>query len=222
MHIYDLYDLLTYFDEELHIYTSNNEWLSHTIFKTKHHPSLVQTGMRSYFNGGGTPSSSSATPPPSLSSGGGAARRSSSYVPGGVRSSSASLPRSPDNDYQPSVAMSVHSSGGGGGQDVYMNIYQNTNHPSLFVSVHILFTFNVVLYLCHNNYVHDEKYLGRQVGTKHRIFVTSSGETTFCGYLDSRSLPKLGIKDCPNFPAILGLIFYAKIRCLVGRVFGNE
>jgi len=23
-----------------------------------------------------------------------------------------------------------------GGQDVYMNIYQNTNHPSLFVSVH--------------------------------------------------------------------------------------
>ena len=107
------------------------------------HSSLVQTGMRSYFNGGGTPSSASATPPPSLSAGaGGAARRSSSYVPGGGRSSSASLPRSPDNDFQPSVALSAHSghsgSGGGGGQDVYVNIYQNTNHPSLFVSVHLV------------------------------------------------------------------------------------
>ena len=99
--------------------------------------------MRSYFNGGGTPSSASATPPPSLSAGaGGAARRSSSYVPSGGRSSSASLPRSPDNDFQPSVALSAHSghsgSGGGGGQDVYVNIYQNTNPPSLFVSVHLV------------------------------------------------------------------------------------
>ena len=201
MHIYDLYDLLTYFDEELHIYTSNNEWLSHTIFKTKHHPSLVQTGMRSYFNGGGTPSSSSATPPPSLSSGGGAARRSSSYVPGGVRYSSASLPRSPDNDYQPSVAMSVHSSGGGGGgQDVYMNIYQNTNHPSLFVSVHILFTFNVVLYLCHNNYVHDEKYLGRQVGTK-------LGRDHLLWLFWLRKFAKVRYKRLPKFPGDPGINF---------------
>ena len=93
--------------------------------------------MRSYFNGGGTNSSSSATPPPSLSSGGGGgARRSSSYVPGGGRSSSASLPRSPDNDFQSSAAMSAHSGGPGSSHDVYVNIYQNTNHPSLFVSVH--------------------------------------------------------------------------------------
>ena len=94
----------------------------------------LQTGMRSYFNGGGTgtPSTSSATPPPSISSGG--ARRSSSYMPGGGRSSSASLPRSPDNDLHPMVA---HSSGGqGSSNDVYVNIYQNTNHPSLFVSVY--------------------------------------------------------------------------------------
>ena len=103
--------------------------------------------MRSYFNGAGTPSSSSATPPPSLSSGGGGgARRSSSYMPSGSggRSSSASLPRSPDNDLH--QAMSAHSSvvgssgvggapGSSSSHDVYVNIYQNTNHPSLFVSV---------------------------------------------------------------------------------------
>ena len=47
--------------------------------------------------------------------------------------SSASLPRSPDN---PSGI--VNNGGGsmmhGSNQEVYVNIYQNTNHPSLFVS----------------------------------------------------------------------------------------
>lgn len=89
----------------------------------------IQTGMRSYFNGGGTPSSSSATPPPSMSSGLVGGRRSSSYLPAaGGRSSSASLPRSPDND------MTSHMTSQGSSHDVYVNIYQNTNHPSLFVS----------------------------------------------------------------------------------------
>jgi len=88
----------------------------------------LQTGMRSYFNGGGTPTSSSATPPPSMSSGPVGGRRSSSYLPAGGRSSSASLPRSPDNDITSHIASQSSS------HDVYVNIYQNTNHPALFVS----------------------------------------------------------------------------------------
>ena len=90
--------------------------------------------MRSYFNGGG--STSSATPPPSMSG-----RARSGQILGAQRSSSASLPRSPENDLQ--AMMNVGGSSGsaqgslgshGSNQEVYVNIYQNTNHPSLFVS----------------------------------------------------------------------------------------
>ena len=90
--------------------------------------------MRSYFNGGG--STSSATPPPSMSG----RARSGQIL--GARSSSASLPRSPESDLQ--AMMNVGGSSGsaqgslgshGSNQEVYVNIYQNTNHPSLFVSV---------------------------------------------------------------------------------------
>ena len=91
--------------------------------------------MRSYFNGGG--SGSSATPPPSMS---GRSRGSTGQIMG-ARSSSASLPRSPESDLA-TMAMMQGSSGSGQGslgshgsnQEVYVNIYQNTNHPSLFVS----------------------------------------------------------------------------------------
>ena len=100
----------------------------------------LKTGMKSYFNGGG--STSSATPPPSMS---GRNRSSAGHLMMGARSSSASLPRSPENDLVPGGSGSgglVHSSGSGQGslgshssnQEVYVNIYQNTNHPSLFVS----------------------------------------------------------------------------------------
>jgi hypothetical protein len=91
--------------------------------------------MRSYFNGGG--STSSATPPPSLS---GRTRGSTGQMLG-VRSSSASLPRSPESDL--AAMMNVGGSSGSGhgslgshdsNQEVYVNIYQNTNHPSLFES----------------------------------------------------------------------------------------
>merc|ERR1719150_2053266 len=62
-----------------------------------HHPqrsiSHNEAGMRSYFNGGG--STSSATPPPSMSG-----RARSGQILGAQRSSSASLPRSPESDLQ--------------------------------------------------------------------------------------------------------------------------
>ena len=104
----------------------------HTLFYFLIH---LQTGMRSYFNGGG--SGSSATPPPSMS---GRSRGSTGQIMG-ARSSSASLPRSPESDLA-TMAMMQGSSGSGQGslgshgsnQEVYVNIYQNTNHPSLFVS----------------------------------------------------------------------------------------
>ena len=87
--------------------------------------------MRSYFNGGGE---SSVTPPASAAYGMGGRRStagSASLLP--TPRSSASLPRSPDN---PSGI--VNNGGGsmmhGSNQEVYVNIYQNTNHPSLFVS----------------------------------------------------------------------------------------
>ena len=101
-------------------------WLTCTPF--------FKAGMRSYFNGGG--STSSATPPPSMSG-----RARSGQILGAQRSSSASLPRSPENDLQ--AMMNVGGSSGsaqgslgshGSNQEVYVNIYQNTNHPSLFVS----------------------------------------------------------------------------------------
>lgn len=95
-----------------------------------------EAGMRSYFNGGG--STSSATPPPSLS---GRTRGSTGQIIG-ARSSSASLPRSPESDLQAMINVAGGSSGSGQGslgshgsnQEVYVNIYQNTNHPSLFES----------------------------------------------------------------------------------------
>ena len=97
--------------------------------------------MRSYFNGGG--SGSSATPPPSMS---GRSRGSTGQIMG-ARSSSASLPRSPESDLA-TMAMMQGSSGSGQGslgshgsnQEVYVNIYQNTNHPSLFVSFFPIFS----------------------------------------------------------------------------------
>ena len=74
-----------------------------------------------------------------------------------ARSSSASLPRSPESDIQAMIQAAGGSSGSGQGslgshgstQEVYVNIYQNTNHPSLFVSGFGLFflltlTFNTV------------------------------------------------------------------------------
>merc|ERR1719211_159393 len=94
-----------------------------------------EAGMRSYFNGGST--ASSATPPPSLS---GRTRGSTGQILA-ARSSSASLPRSPESDLQ--AMMNVGGSSGSGqgslgshgsNQEVYVNIYQNTNHPSLFES----------------------------------------------------------------------------------------
>ena len=82
--------------------------------------------MRSYFNG--ATSSPVATPPPGMTSlSGGLSRRKSG---GMMASTSGSLPKSPQ----------VHgSTQGGSNQEVYVNIYQNTNHPSLFVSVCLLF-----------------------------------------------------------------------------------
>ena len=97
-----------------------------------------QTGMRSYFNGGGGESS---TPPASAHSAygnmGGMGRRSTagsssaSLLPTATPRSSASLPRSPDN---PGGGGTNGSMMHGSNQEVYVNIYQNTNHPSLFVS----------------------------------------------------------------------------------------
>ena len=100
--------------------------------------------MRSYFNGGGS-TASSATPPPSLS---GRTRGSTGQMIA-ARSSSASLPRSPESDLQAMIQVAGGSSGSGQGslgshgsnQEVYVNIYQNTNHPSLFVScLHLTLT----------------------------------------------------------------------------------
>jgi len=104
-----------------------------------HHPqrsiSHNETGMRSYFNGGG--SGSSATPPPSMS---GRSRGSTGQIMG-ARSSSASLPRSPESDLAAMMTVGGSSGSGqgslgshGSNQEVYVNIYQNTNHPSLFES----------------------------------------------------------------------------------------
>ena len=90
--------------------------------------------MRSYFNGG-----ESSTPPASAAYGmggrrstAGSSHSSASLLPTATPRSSASLPRSPDNPG------GINNGGGsmmhGSNQEVYVNIYQNTNHPSLFVS----------------------------------------------------------------------------------------
>ena len=108
--------------------------------------------MRSYFNGGGS-TASSATPPPSLS---GRTRGSTGQMIA-ARSSSASLPRSPESDLQAMIQVAGGSSGSGQGslgshgsnQEVYVNIYQNTNHPSLFVSALAFFSFtHLFLTIC--------------------------------------------------------------------------
>ncbi|XP_059087809.1 serine/threonine-protein kinase MRCK beta-like isoform X3 [Tigriopus californicus] len=102
-----------------------------------------ESGMRSYFNGGG---SSSSTPPPSLALGGPGSRRgtsgSGSFSLLAGRSSSSSLPRSPDgvtDHLSGSAQGSIGSHGSSSNQEVYMNIYQNTqssnNHQSLFETV---------------------------------------------------------------------------------------
>ena len=104
--------------------------------------------MRSYFNGGG--SGSSATPPPSMS---GRSRGSTGQIMSGqARSSSASLPRSPESDLAAMMTVGGSSGSGqgslgshGSNQEVYVNIYQNTNHPSLFVSV-LYYFFTTILY----------------------------------------------------------------------------
>ena len=106
--------------------------------------------MRSYFNGGaGEPSS--VTPPGSSAYGGrrSTAGSSASLLPTPLRSS-ASLPRSPDNpaglggglggmggsNGLPQHGLqSASAAAHGSNQEVYVNIYQNTNHPSLFVSL---------------------------------------------------------------------------------------
>ena len=103
-----------------------------TAFLTSHFFLLcsLKAGMRSYFNGGG--STSSATPPPSLS---GRTRGSTGQIIG-ARSSSASLPRSPESDLQAMLNVGGSSGSGqgslgshGSNQEVYVNIY-----PSVFVS----------------------------------------------------------------------------------------
>ena len=103
-----------------------------------------QSGMRSYFNGGAG-ESSSVTPPASSAYGRrSTAGSSASLLPTPLRSS-ASLPRSPDNpaglgglggsNGLPQHGLQPHSAAShGSNQEVYVNIYQNTNHPSLFVS----------------------------------------------------------------------------------------
>ena len=100
-----------------------------------------QSGMRSYFNGGAG-ESSSVTPPASSAYGGrrSTAGSSASLLPTPLRSS-ASLPRSPDNPaggMGGSNGLPQHGlqppAAHGSNQEVYVNIYQNTNHPSLFVS----------------------------------------------------------------------------------------
>ena len=95
--------------------------------------------MRSYFNGGGSESST----PPTASYGGSGAlggRRSTagssssaSHLPTAAPRTSASLPRSPENPGGGGINNGSMSAMGSN-QEVYVNIYQNTNHPSLFVS----------------------------------------------------------------------------------------
>ena len=99
--------------------------------------------MRSYLNGSGV-----STPPPGSGLGPGRPHRAG-LMSG--RASSSSLPRSPDNDTSLLTSGlgtgSGSQLGSGSGQSghgslgshsshevSYMNIYQNTNHPHLYVS----------------------------------------------------------------------------------------
>ena len=96
----------------------------------------LQAGMRSYFNG--------ATPPPASAGPGRPHPVTSGRLVTG-RASSSSLPRSPDQDN--SLLTSGLGTGSGSGQSghgslgshsshevSYMNIYQNTNIPHIYVS----------------------------------------------------------------------------------------
>ena len=110
--------------------------------------------MRSYFNNG-----SSSTPPPSMAAlGAGVGGRrgtagsgSFSLIPG--RSSSSSLPRSPDGNHDLMSGSGQGSLGshGSSNQEVYVNLYQNTssNHPSLFVSFNDTLFFGLPPFLSH-------------------------------------------------------------------------
>ena len=99
--------------------------------------------MRSYFNGGGL-----GTPPPGPGLAGHRPMSGHRPVLMSGRASSSSLPRSPDNDT--SLLTSGLGTGSGSGQSghgslgsqshsshevSYMNIYQNTNHPHIYVSI---------------------------------------------------------------------------------------
>lgn len=105
--------------------------------------------MRSYFNGSG---SMVGTPPPSGGPGRPLPRPGGSTVMMAGGRSSSSLPRSPESDHNPAAAASsspglhLGAAGGGGSghgslgshsshEVSYMNIYQNTNHPLLYVSI---------------------------------------------------------------------------------------
>lgn len=100
----------------------------------------LQAGMRSYFNGS---TGLAATPPP-VSAGPRPHPVTSGRLVTG-RASSSSLPRSPDQDN--SLLTSGLGTGSGSGQSghgslgshsshevSYMNIYQNTNIPHIYVS----------------------------------------------------------------------------------------
>ena len=98
----------------------------------------MQAGMRSYLNGGGL----AQTPPPGAGLGRGAGHRAG---PG----TAASLPRSPDHEGSlASSAAADRQLTSGSGQSghgslgshsshevAYMNIYQNTNHHNIYVSI---------------------------------------------------------------------------------------
>ena len=107
--------------------------------------------MRSYFNGSGV-----STPPPGTGLGPGRPHRAG-LMSG--RASSSSLPRSPDNDTSLLTSGlgtgSGSQLGSGSGQSghgslgshsshevSYMNIYQNTNHPHLYVSIDTTMYYN--------------------------------------------------------------------------------
>ena len=106
--------------------------------------------MRSYFNGSGL----SCTPPPGSGLGPGRPPHRPGLMSG--RASSSSLPRSPDQDTASMCLTSGLGTGSGSGQSghgslgshsshevSYMNIYQNTNHPHLYVSCSLFLLLNL-------------------------------------------------------------------------------
>ena len=115
--------------------------------------------MRSYFNGSGL----SCTPPPGSGLGPGRPPHRPGLMSG--RASSSSLPRSPDQDTASMCLTSGLGTGSGSGQSghgslgshsshevSYMNIYQNTNHPHLYVS------FSLSLLLESDIMLHEAQY----------------------------------------------------------------